>query len=113
MCHPLRANILTGPKVRRVSSVIIFLAGLVYNLPLWMESCLMTIVDTCNDIEHVKKVYRPQYNDVHYYNIYKLGCTITLMYVIPLTLLVVLNIKMIRVIRKSSRGNVDIRRHGG
>ena len=101
---PLRAACLMRPHTRYCWTVAVLMASWIYNLPRFFDSCIMTFRDNCTDtIIYTEKVYNPTFNNVLYFDIYIYSSCIILLYVGPLVTLMVLNTRLIRMIRRSAR----------
>ena len=118
VCIPLRARNFFNPKTRRIFSVVIFIAGLLYNAPRFFDSCIMTIYYPCTGLRKSIRVYTPFFNRSKlYFDLYMSFMYLILLYIGPLTVLIVLNVKLIYAIIRSRRRHrqlaVPMVRHGG
>ena len=104
VCMPLRAVCLMKPHTRYCCTSALIILSCIYNLPRFFDSCIMTFVDICTDtVILTQKVYSPTFNKTLYFDIYIYTTYIILLYVGPLVTLMVLNTRLIRMIRRSAR----------
>ena len=103
VCMPLRAQDIFNSRTRRVMSVLVFVIGLLYNIPRFFDSCVWTFHDLCSGIRYSRMVYTLPFNNTYYFDIYQYALYLLLLYVGPLSILVVLNTKLILAIQRSRR----------
>ena len=109
VCVPLRAIRILTPRRRRILALVVLVCSVLYNIPLFFDSCLMIFKDVCTGtILITHKVYRPSFNNTIYFDLYRYGCYIVLLYVFPLTCLTVLNGLLVKAIRKSRKRHQEM-----
>lgn len=105
VCRPLRSghrSLFTGHG-RRALVVGTFIAGALYNVPRFLDSCVMKWVDVCTSTVSTRMVYRPTFHNTLYFDIYLYAMYIYLLYVGPLAILAFMNIRLVRAIKRSRR----------
>ena len=105
VCMPLRAQDIFNSRTRRVMSVLVFVIGLLYNIPRFFDSCVWTFHDLCSGARYSRMVYTPPFNNTYYFDIYKYASYLLLLYIGPLSILIILNTKLILAIKRSRRRN--------
>ena len=108
VCKPLRAQVLFNSRTRRWFAVAVFIIGVLYNLPWFLDSCIMQFYDPCVNHTIARMITRPMFNSGWYYDVYRHGCFLVLIYFVPLSILTVLNCLLIRAIKHSTRRHRDM-----
>ena len=109
VCLPLRAIRILTPRRRRLLALMVVVVAVIYNIPRFVDSCLMEFQDVCTgNIFLTRKVYLPRFNNTIYFDLYQYSCYIVLLYILPLACLGVLNAKLIKEIRRSRKRHVEI-----
>lgn len=103
VCKPLRAQLIFNSRTRRIMSVMVFVVGLLYNVPRFFDSCVWTFHDLCSGAQYSRMVYTQAFNNTYYFDIYNYASYLLLLYVGPLSILTVLNTKLILAIQRSKR----------
>ncbi|ELT92664.1 hypothetical protein CAPTEDRAFT_209520 [Capitella teleta] len=103
VCHPLRAQRLFTRRSRRLWALGIFVAGVLYNLPRFFDSCISTFILPCGRKHIAAMVYRTAFANTVYYILYRHALYILLLYAVPLTILACLNCRLVRAIRRSRK----------
>ncbi len=109
VCIPLRATQVFNSRNRRCFSCGIFVAGFIFSMPRFFDSCIMTFHDMCTGQRLSRFVYKPFFvNNAYYLDIYNYGLYILLLYLAPLVTLIMLNWRLISAIKRSKRRHREI-----
>ncbi len=108
VCKPLHAQRLFNRRARRVLASLVFVIGLLFNVPRFLDQCTFVLHNLCTNRTTVTMVYRPAFRDQLYYNIYRNALYIVCLYLLPLAILSVINIKLIQAIQRSRRRHREI-----
>ncbi len=100
VCNPLHANLLFSNSKRRVLGSLVFVLGVIYNLPRFFAQCIL-YMSPCN--RDAIMIYRERFMLWPYRYIYLNGLYMALLYVAPLVTLCVMNVKLILAIRRAGR----------
>lgn len=103
VCKPLCSSKVFKGSKRFILAGMIFILGFIYNCPRFFDSCIRTFYDVCTDMTISTMLYRPQFNNMLYYDIYKCAMYLVFLYIGPLTMLLCLNFRLIQAIRHSKR----------
>ena len=103
VCKPLRARIIFNLRTRKWFAAGVFAAGLLYNAVLFVDNCVGHFHDPCTNVTFTRMVPRAVFHNTWYYDVYRHGCFLTLMYLVPVSILTVLNCLLIRAIKYSTR----------
>ena len=99
---PHRAETIINHKNRHLWVVGICSIALLFNMPLFFDSCVMTFLDVCTDTSfYVIKVYRDTFNNPIYINLYEYGAYMIVLYVGPLLVLLYMNTALVFYIKRS------------
>ncbi|ELU11478.1 hypothetical protein CAPTEDRAFT_193884 [Capitella teleta] len=107
VCHPLRAQVILTRRSKRLWAIAIIVAGFVYNLPRFFDSCISRFALSCTDIDIVGMIFRPQFQGKVYSIIYRQVLYVLLLYVAPQTIICYMNFSLIRAIRRSRKRHVE------
>lgn len=103
VCRPFRSQRFFTGRTRRWYAVTTFVAGAAYNVPRFLDSCVMKWVDLCSSTVSTRMVYTSTFNNTLYYDIYLYGLYIYMLYIGPLFILAFMNFRLIRAIKASRR----------
>ena len=103
ICQPLKARLIFNHRGRRILAPLIFVMAFVYSIPLYIENCIMRFLDPCSGQLFYKMVYWQAFNNTIYFDIYKYAMYIVFLYLGPLSVLIVLNAKLVRAITYSTK----------
>ena len=103
VCRPLVADTLCNSRTRRVLSLLVFALAFVYNIPRFFDSCVWTFKDMCTGTSYSRMVFSLPFQNMYYFDIYQHAAYLLLLYVGPLSFLVVLNYKLLTAIRRLRR----------
>ncbi len=112
VCKPLQAPRLFHKKARRVLAVMVFVVGILYNIPRFLESCTFTFHNGCTNTLTVTMIYRPAFRGTLYFNIYKSAMYIICIYFLPLATPCAMNVQLIQAIHRSRKRHREITRSG-
>jgi len=99
VCRPLLAPCLFNQKTRRGYTLALFVAGFLYNIPRFLDSCVYKWYNPCTGAVVSRMSYRESFSGPYYYNIYIDIMYIVLLYVIPLSTLIFMNCRLVQAIR--------------
>jgi len=112
VCVPLRAIQILSPRNRRLLAVLVIICGILYNLPRFFDSCIMTFKNACTgQILLSQKVYAQKFNHKLYFDLYMNAAYLIFLYIGPLVTLAVLNTKLVRAIKHSRKRHNSIGAH--
>jgi hypothetical protein len=99
VCHPLRSPL----KHRGAGVIVVTIVAVLYNLPRFFDSCVMRFHDVCGNRTTSRMVYSQLFQNILYFDIYQYSMYMLFLYILPLTALLVLNIKLIQAVRVSRK----------
>lgn len=99
VCAPLTSSLLFHDANRGRSVVAVFCTGLLYNVPRFFDSCVYRWHDPCTQRSPTRMLYRQSFSNSYYYDIYIDGLYIALLYIGPLTTIILINCRLVKAIR--------------
>lgn len=96
---PLTSPLLFNDATRRRSVTIVFCTGLLYNVPRFFDSCVYRWDDPCTQRSLTRMLYRQSFSNSYYYDIYIDGLYMALLYIGPLTTIILINCRLVQAIR--------------
>lgn len=112
VCMPLRAHCILNRRKRCLIALCIILFGFFFNLPRFIDTCIIKYFDTCGNILMTAMVYTYPFNQPLYFDLYQCALYLIVLYVIPLVSLICINCKLIIAIRRSRRRHRPFHHHG-
>ena len=102
-CHPFSGRTWCTRRNKLISMAVVVLLSVLYNIPRWLESCIVTHKDMCTNQTVKFKIINYQYAQDLYFDLYSSGAYLVFVYIIPLVTLIILNIKLIQAIMYSAK----------
>ena len=104
--YPVRGVKLCTLRTKWCWICLMLICSLIYNIPRFFDSCVMTFVDACTlEVLTSRRVYAPKFNNTLYYDIYMYICYVCLLYIGPLVIVSVINVFLIRAVKQSRAGS--------
>lgn len=103
VCWPLHAQRLFNHTKRKCMAVVVFIVSLLYNAPRFLENCIWRSYDVCTKVTTSRMGYTHTFSSTLYYDIYKYGLYLILLYICPLVILCYMNFRLIQAIQHSRR----------
>ena len=105
--QPLKSGIICTPKNAKTAVVVLTISALLFNAPKWPHYCLVGFPEEHNNstttfISHIafnNNLWNPEL----YRKIYHISLTLIFLFIIPFSMLIILNTKLITTLRKAQR----------
>ena len=98
---PYRAETIINHHNKHSWAAGICVVAILYNLPRFFDSCVMTFYDNCTGTNYFLKVNTELFNSPIYFNIYEYGAYMVILYIGPLLLLLYMNTALIFYIKRA------------
>ena len=103
VCWPLHAQRFFTHRSRRVMAAVVVCGGILFNIPLFFENCIMKVYNPCTNTSASFMIYSETFNKGLYFDIYKYALHAILLYILPLLTLCIMNFRLIQAIQHSRR----------
>ena len=103
VCWPLRARTWFTPSRRRLLTIAVYITGILYNIPRFFENCLLEIYNPHDNYTYTVNLLKSFANQDRYVYTYSYGMYIIFLYIVPLTALSYMNVRLIQAIHHSRR----------
>ena len=100
--RPVRAHVVfTQTHRRKLLACAVFLCALIYSLPHYFCHCIFRVYHPCTNTTTVNMIYRENFANSHFIDIYMNGAYLLLLYVLPLSALLYMNTALFTAIRRT------------